>query len=264
VLVVDDYPAVLESISRRLRLADFEVHEASTGEEAVLVAERHKPALALIDFRLPGINGVETALAIRKQGIHLPWILFSGAPDHTAAFEAGKVGALQVVWTPFNAYDVVVEAFERLGANTNRVWPRRPVRDRLPPQGTAAGVAAQWILIACDEDDDPSRIKTWAKSVGASYSQLRNGFSQLGINPHDARDFMRVLRAVWCVNGRIDHVASALAFGDARTMETLMDRAGFAPHGGSRASFDDFVRQQRFIASGHPVLQALQTLFAAL
>ena len=104
VLVVDDYPSVREWMTRRLRLAEIDVLDAATGEDAVAIARREKLDLALIDYRLPGINGVETAVAIQQAGVSLPWILFSGTEHERAGRLAVQNGALRVLWGQFDVY----------------------------------------------------------------------------------------------------------------------------------------------------------------
>ena len=132
VLVVEDYPAMLESISRRLRIEQLQVYEATSGEAAIEIAHRERPDLALIDYGLPGLNGVQTAAAIRTAGFELRWILFSAAPNPEAAFQAGRSGALRAVWTPFNAYEIVRQAIEIPGRAKDGEWSRLLYARRLP------------------------------------------------------------------------------------------------------------------------------------
>jgi PAS domain S-box-containing protein len=59
ILNVDDYEPGLYAKSRALKLANFEVIEATTGEEALRKTEELKPHLVLLDVRLPDLNGIE-------------------------------------------------------------------------------------------------------------------------------------------------------------------------------------------------------------
>src|SRR5262245_39564029 len=65
ILNVDDYESVLYSKSRALRLAGFEVYEATTGEDALRLTYELKPQLVLLDVRLPDINGIEVCRRIK-------------------------------------------------------------------------------------------------------------------------------------------------------------------------------------------------------
>src|SRR5687767_13036158 len=68
VLLVDDHPFVREGIRSFLSdLPDFEVvGEASSGVEALKLAEQHEPDFILLDINMPGINGLEAVGQLRK------------------------------------------------------------------------------------------------------------------------------------------------------------------------------------------------------
>lgn len=265
VLVVDDYPATLEWMTRRLRLAEIAVHPALSGEEAVSIALRERLDLALIDYRLPGIDGVETAAAIWKSGVRLPWILFSGVQDYHAAFKAGQHGALDVVWIPFDVYAVARRALDALASGPSVDWSRLVQGSRLPEPGTTIACAAWWILRACASADDLPRLAQWGDFINVSYSPLRGAFTRIDIEPHDARDFMRILRALAHTGGRAEHVEGQLALGDPRTTRAMLDKAGLPqtrPSG--PITFENFVQSQHFVPFDHPLLAALRSLVAQL
>src|SRR5688500_3862570 len=68
VLLVDDHPFVREGIRSFLSdLPDFEVvGEASSGSEALKMAQQHAPDFILLDINMPGINGLEAVGQLRK------------------------------------------------------------------------------------------------------------------------------------------------------------------------------------------------------
>ena len=68
VLLVDDHPFVREGIRSFLSdLPDFEVvGEASTGLEALKMAQQHEPDFILLDINMPGLNGLEAVGQLRK------------------------------------------------------------------------------------------------------------------------------------------------------------------------------------------------------
>ncbi len=65
VLVVDDTPETRRLIRRVLERDGLRVVEAATGEEALRAIQQHRPALAVLDLRLPGISGFEVAKRVR-------------------------------------------------------------------------------------------------------------------------------------------------------------------------------------------------------
>lgn len=66
VLIVDDDDATREALAEALELAGFDVKVASHGEDALRMAAHERPAAAVVDFRMPGISGVEVIARMRK------------------------------------------------------------------------------------------------------------------------------------------------------------------------------------------------------
>lgn len=99
ILVVDDDDAVREVIVDALRSAGFSVLEASNGEAGLALLNTKRPAAAVLDFLMPGMNGAELArlAQIRRPG--LPIVFVSGYSD-TVALD-GITGAV-VLRKPFD------------------------------------------------------------------------------------------------------------------------------------------------------------------
>lgn len=102
VLVVDDHPLFRFALRQLLdQHGRFRVvAEAASGHEAVQRAELHHPDVALIDVRLPGINGLHVARLLKRQLPKLAVVLLSA--DHD---EQWLLGALQVGAAAFLAKD---------------------------------------------------------------------------------------------------------------------------------------------------------------
>ena len=83
-LVIDDDDEVRSVIVELLRHMDYDVSEASDGERGLALLERVEPALAIIDYLMPGMNGAEVARKARQRAPHLPIIFISGYADSSA------------------------------------------------------------------------------------------------------------------------------------------------------------------------------------
>jgi len=78
ILIVDDEPAIAESLSEILQAAGYEVATATCGEEAIRRAERFSPEVLLSDVLMPVMNGFELALRIKEILPDCRLLLFSG------------------------------------------------------------------------------------------------------------------------------------------------------------------------------------------
>jgi len=110
VLVIEDSPNVCEICVRVLIRAGFEVVSAATGQEA-LHHLKSTPAfdLAVIDFALPDISGLELADHIREKS---PTIIISGYLSPEDRDNIAQIENCEVLLKPFRAEDLVA-AVER-------------------------------------------------------------------------------------------------------------------------------------------------------
>jgi two-component system nitrogen regulation response regulator NtrX len=70
-LIVDDEPFILQSLSGILSDEGFEVSTASNGYEALKRIEEDSPDLVLLDIWMPGLDGIETLKEIKKNNPHI-------------------------------------------------------------------------------------------------------------------------------------------------------------------------------------------------
>jgi signal transduction histidine kinase/CheY-like chemotaxis protein len=83
-VVIDDDDEVRAVIVELLRHMDYEVSEASDGEHGLDLLDKVAPALAIIDYLMPGMNGAEVARKARLRAPGLPIIFISGYADSSA------------------------------------------------------------------------------------------------------------------------------------------------------------------------------------
>jgi DNA-binding NtrC family response regulator len=81
VLVVDDQPRVLASMARCLRLAGFQVESAQSSKDALALCDEYSFDVVVLDFIMPGINGVELLARIRKIRPLVRAVVISGQID---------------------------------------------------------------------------------------------------------------------------------------------------------------------------------------
>ncbi len=95
VLTVDDHPLILEGIASVLSAEqDFAlVAEAANGEEAIKQFRIHRPEVTLMDLQMPGMNGIDAILAIRKEFPTSRFIVLTTYQGDVQALRALKAGA---------------------------------------------------------------------------------------------------------------------------------------------------------------------------
>ena len=78
ILVVDDERAIADSLAEILQYAGYQALSAYSGEQALVKAEQAAPAILLSDVLMPGMNGFELALEIKRRFPSCRLLLFSG------------------------------------------------------------------------------------------------------------------------------------------------------------------------------------------
>ena len=77
ILVVDDEPAIRDTMRMILEYDGHEVLTAGSGPEALSIAERESPDLAFLDIKMPGIDGLEVLSRLRGTNETLPVVIVS-------------------------------------------------------------------------------------------------------------------------------------------------------------------------------------------
>jgi len=101
ILIADDDRLVRVTVATGLRQAGYEVIEAADGEDAVRLARSEKPALAMLDLRMPRLSGLEAAARLRSE-TDVPFIVLSAYDDTKAVREAVDAGALGYLVKPID------------------------------------------------------------------------------------------------------------------------------------------------------------------
>ena len=108
ILIVDDDRMVLAALSRGLRDAGYQVSEASNGEDAFVLAEKAKPDLALLDVRMPGMDGIELGRML-QQKTTVPFLYLSAYGQPDIVKQAVEHGALGYLVKPLDIPQIVPE-----------------------------------------------------------------------------------------------------------------------------------------------------------
>ncbi len=100
-LLVDDERPVREILARYARACGFEVAICGDGREALAFLEHDSADVALVDLRMPNLDGLQVLRTIRKKDPDCQVVLMSGAGTIGDAVEALKLGARDYFQKPF-------------------------------------------------------------------------------------------------------------------------------------------------------------------
>lgn len=116
ILVVDDEPNVRRGYRVTLETEGFEVREAGNAESALGCFAKETFDLAILDVRMPEVDGLELLAQMREKGVNTPTVIITAYGDVPNAVKAIKLGAidfLQKPLTPDELRGLVVEVITR-------------------------------------------------------------------------------------------------------------------------------------------------------
>jgi two-component system nitrogen regulation response regulator NtrX len=108
ILIVDDEPQILQTISGLLQDENFEVLTATEGESALKKVREELPDLVLLDIALPGRDGLEILKDLKDQQPTLPVIMISAYGSVENAVKATRLGAYDFIEKPPHADKVLL------------------------------------------------------------------------------------------------------------------------------------------------------------
>jgi len=109
VLVVEDDPDIRELLRFTLERAGLKVVEAESGEDALTVLDGPQPSVAIIDWMLPGINGVELTQCLRKDPLTsaMPLIMLTARGEEADKLKSFDSGIDDYLTKPFSPKELV-------------------------------------------------------------------------------------------------------------------------------------------------------------
>jgi len=109
VLIVEDEPAIREMVRFALERAGFACREAADSERALVAIADRRPDLALIDWMLPGMNGIDLARRLKREDAtkELPVIMLTARGEEDDRIRGLEVGADDYITKPFSPRELV-------------------------------------------------------------------------------------------------------------------------------------------------------------
>jgi DNA-binding response OmpR family regulator len=152
-LVVDDDRLVLATLVAGLKQAGFDVIEADNGDDAILLARKYKPRLAILDMRMQGKSGMDVARYLAAN-TDTGFMFLSAFGDSDIVDEATRIGALGYLVKPLDVRQIVpaVRAALARTAGPGTAAAPEPVAQAAPDrdQYVAIGILMERLRIDYD------------------------------------------------------------------------------------------------------------------
>jgi FixJ family two-component response regulator len=120
IFVVDDDPAVRETLSIVLSSAGYLVICFADGAALLAVARTRSPVCILLDVNIPGRSGLDILKELHGEDYPAPIFMMSGQGDIAMAVNAIKNGALDFIEKPFGGKEIISRVEEAIGAFARR------------------------------------------------------------------------------------------------------------------------------------------------
>jgi two-component system response regulator MprA len=124
ILIIEDDPAILKVLQRGLAYEGYTVDVATDGRAGLNLAHDHHPDLVIIDWMLPGMDGLEVCRRLRLQG-GLPLLMLTAKDTIQDRVQGLDAGADDYIVKPFNLDELTARIralFRRTQTERNQVY----------------------------------------------------------------------------------------------------------------------------------------------
>lgn len=128
VLLVDDEVEYLDVLVKRLRKRKLSLLSASSGEEALRLVQEHPVDVAVLDVKMPGMDGISVLKEIKKINPSIEVLMLTGHANVEVALEGMALGAFDYLMKPVD--------FDELLYKLQDAYKKRTLQQRKEPAGS--------------------------------------------------------------------------------------------------------------------------------
>jgi DNA-binding NtrC family response regulator len=137
VLLIDDEEELLYSLSKVLSRRNMRIFTAANGYKALEILNKQNVSVAVLDIKMPGIDGLELLPQMKKQQPNLQVIILTGHPTIDTAFKGSKSGAFEYMTKPPDVDSLtalIQKAFEKSQLQTEQEREKiiQEIKERYP------------------------------------------------------------------------------------------------------------------------------------
>lgn len=168
-LIVDDEPAILETVETKLRREGFSTFTADSAEEGLRLFRRVRPDLVILDIMLPGRSGFDLCRTIRKDS-SVPILFVSARADEADRVKGLELGADDYMVKPFNLGELAARVKAILRRATGETIQETIERGnlRIDPRSHEATLGGEILALSPKEF---ALLSFFAKNPGQVFSR---------------------------------------------------------------------------------------------
>lgn len=121
ILFVDDEKELLSILEKRMKKRGFVVYTAPDGRRALRILDRHHVDVTVLDVKMPGLDGIETLLEIKKRKPGVAVIMLTGHACIDSARQGLEAGAFDYLMKPVNLTELIYRIEDAL-AGRPETW----------------------------------------------------------------------------------------------------------------------------------------------
>lgn len=128
ILIVDDEEELLNSIKKTLEVREFNVTAVNRGEKAIQAARENPIDIALVDLKMPGLDGEETLKELKKEHKWMEIVILTGHGSVNSAVECTKSGAYKYLQKPCELdelLEALKDAYQKRVMNKNHIEEKK-------------------------------------------------------------------------------------------------------------------------------------------
>ena len=160
ILIVDDEVAFLESMAKRLEIRDFDVRTAFRGSNAIQLARREQFDIALLDLKMPGMDGKQVLEILKNEDPFIEVIILTGHGSVDSAIDCTKLGAFGYLPKPYELdklLDVLKRAYQ--SRMEKKFQADEELVERITKLATGSGALAVIRELKRINDENQSRVE---------------------------------------------------------------------------------------------------------
>ena len=194
VVVADDHPVFRDGLVRALRSRpEFEVvGEAGDGREALRVIRETSPAVALLDVKMPGLDGTQVTHAVRRDGLPTRVVLVSAHAPSELIYRAIALGAAAFL-PKESSREEICDTVAAVGRGETRLTPEiqaelvRQIQMREVTERPALSASEREVLAFIAEGmSGPDIAAALHLSPATVKTHLQNLYEKLGVSDRAA------------------------------------------------------------------------------